>query len=264
MTKKEIRAVIIAGPEIIGQLHTAMALAFGKDNVACSFHPKDLFGLLKKMNPLALIIDPLLFHQAKIPPEDINAYRKNMHYRILAVYPTEESLAVREEMHSLNITKEYVKPTEFLTMIGEIPRLCTNRYVKVKQPLIENTTQNLERIFTECGFHCNTKGAPLIKEALFMMYFDQKLHYYGGGAKIFRELGEKYGYTPRIVERSIIRFLEASWNPITEKKFRAELNIPDSRPIEPLSFGNFTMIFDTYYSIKYGMAEKILKYPRNR
>ena len=261
--EKKIRVAIFVGPTLVTPIYETMCLTFGKENVAASVNPKDLFGIVKTLRPTTLIIEPELFHLAGMTPVDINAYRTRVHYKILAVYPTKNAAKVRDHMKELNITKEYLEPTEFLTMAKELPRLSTNKYVKVKEPLLQFTAENIDRIFTECGFHCNTKGAPLLKEALFQMYFDQDLHNYGGGVKLYRELGEKYGYTPRVVERSILRFLENSWSGDTERKFRAELNIPDRVSCLPLNFNNFTLLFDTYYSLKYGMAEKLLAFPRD-
>ncbi len=260
--KKKFRIAIIMGPQHITRVYQTMILAFGKENVARSMRPEDLFGILKQLHPTTLIIEPELFHLSGISPEDIKAYQKTMRYRILAVYPTEESLQARESMAGLDPEKEYIRPVEYLSMAEEIPKLCTNKYVKVKEPLQEATVRNIEQIFRKCEFHCNAKGAPLVMEALYKMYFDPDLHRRGGFLKIYTELSEKYGYPVRIVERSMIRFLEDSMSPRTEELLRKELNIPDCYQFFPMSFGRFTETFITYYCDKYSYPERILAYPR--
>ncbi|MBO5213968.1 MAG: hypothetical protein J6B86_04280 [Clostridia bacterium] len=260
--KKKFRIAILTSPRCITQINQAMCLSFGAHNVAHSMRAEDLFGILKRLRPTTLIIEPELFYEADISPADIRAYQSQIHYKIITVYPTEQSLEIREKMKGLNPVKEYICPKEYLSMTMEIPGLSTNKYVKVKVPLQESTVENLERIFRECEFRCNMKGAPLLQEALYMMYFDEDLHRWGGARKIYLHLSEKYGYSPRIVARSMLRFIESSWTPRTEQLLRKELNIPDSRRFDSLSFCNFTEIFNTYYSIKFGEPKKILAYPR--
>jgi hypothetical protein len=223
---------------------------------------EDLFAILKRLRPTTLIIEPELFCEAGISPQDIRAYQSTIRYKIITVYPTEQSLEFKDKMQGLNPVKEYILPKEFLSMAMEIPKLSTNKYVKVKVPLQENTIENLEHIFQKCEFRCNMKGAPLLKEALYMMYFNPDLHLRGGAKKIYSDLSKKYGYTPRIVARSMVRFIETSWSPRTEELFRKELDISPKREIKSLSFRNFTEIFNTYYTIKYGDPKNILAFPR--
>ncbi|MBO5247747.1 MAG: hypothetical protein J6B54_00415 [Clostridia bacterium] len=260
--KKKFRIAIFMGPKRITPVYQTMCLAFGRENVACSMRPEDLFGILKKLRPTTLIVEPELFYDTNVLPKDILAYQKQIHYHVLAVYSSKESLKIRDKMKDLNAKKEYICPKEYLSMVKEIPALSTNRYVKVKAPLEEYTAKNLDRILRECGFHCNMKGAPLMKEALYMMYFNPNLHLRGGAKTIYLHLSEKYGYTPRIVERSILRFLESSWTPQTEALLRRELNVSPGHSFSPLCFRRFTETFNTYYTIKYRDPEKILSFPR--
>lgn len=260
--KKKFRIAILTGPRCITPINQTMCLSFGKHNVAHSMRAEDLFGILKKLRPTTLIIEPELFCEAEISPADIRAYQSQIHYKIITVYPTEESLKYRDMMQGLNPVKEYVCPNEYLSMAMEIPGLSTNKYIKVKVPLQESTVENLARIFRECEFHCNMKGAPLLQEALYMMYFNPDLHRRGGAKKIYLHLSEKYGYSPRIVTRSIFRFIETSWTPRTEELLRKELNIPLSRRFDSLYFCNFTEIFNTYYTMKFGDPAEILAFPR--
>lgn len=260
--KKKIRVAIFMTPQYITPVSQTMNFAFGRDNVAHSMRAEDLFAILKQLRPTTLIIEPELFCEAGISPQDIRAYQTQIHYHIITVYPTEESLEFRDKMKGLNPEKEYICPEEYLSMAEEIPKLSTNKYIKVKAPLQQNTMENLDRIFRECEFHCNMKGAPLLKEALYMLYFNFDLHYRGGAKKIYTHLSEKYGYTTRVVERSMLRFLESSWSPRTEELLRKELNIPLTYSFMPLSFTRFTQIFNTYYTQKYKDPDKILAFPR--
>ncbi len=260
--KKKFRIAILMGPCCITPINQTMCLSFGKNNVVHSMRAEDLFGILKRLRPTTLIIEPELFYNAGISSKDIRAYQSQIHYKIITVYPTEQSLEFRDKMLGLNPVKEYICPKEYLSMAMEIPGLSTNKYIKVKVPLQESTVENLERIFKECEFHCNMKGAPLLQEALYMMYFNPDLHRRGGAKKIYLHLSEKYGYSPRIVARSMLRFIETSWTTRTEELLRKELNIPTSRQFDSLSFGNFTEIFNTYYTMKCGDPEEILAFPR--
>ncbi len=259
--KKEFRVAVFLGPKHISQMYRTMVLAFGKNNVQRSMIPEELFGILKQLRPTTVIMEPELFANSNIQAKDILAYQSRMHYRIIAVYPTEESMEFQYYAKELNPVKEYLPPVDHLTICREIPSLCTNKYVSVKKPLETWTQNNIMRILRECGFHCNAKGASLLAEALCMMYFDEDLHRLGGLKKIYTTLSEKYGYTPRIVERSMLRFIESSWTPETERKLREELKIY-GRPMTPLNFSNFTEIFNTYYSQKYGYPRDILSFPR--
>ncbi len=260
--KKKIRVAIFMNPQYITPVSLTMRLTFGKNNVAHSMRAEDLFAILKQLRPTTLIIEPELFCDAGISPQDILAYQTQIHYHIITVYPTRESLRFQDQMKELKPKKEYVCPEEYLSMAKEIPKLSTNNYIKVKAPLQKNTMENLDRIFQECGFHCNMKGAPLLKEALYMMYFNFDLHRRGGAKKIYLHLSEKYGYSTRIVERSILRFLEASWSPQTERLLREELNVPQRFQFTPLCFTRFTETFNTFYTMKYKDPDKILAFPR--
>lgn len=256
--KKQLRIAIFVSPQYVTPIYQTMLLAFGKSNVAYFLRAEDIFGALTQWKPTTLILEPELFHLAGISAEDICALQKKFRCKIVTVYPTEESLSVREAMAGLHSEKEYICPKEYLSMVMELPRLSTNRYVKVKRPLERETMENLDRIFRDCGFHCNMKGAPLLKEALYMMYFDPDLHKRGGGKKVVDRLAEKYGYSPRVVERSMIRFLESSWSYQTEQRLREELKIHESHSLTPLCFKQFTEIFNTYYTLKYKDPTKVL------
>lgn len=256
--KKEFRILIIVNPIRIAPLYRTMVLAFGKNNVTASCKPEELFALLKSKRPTTLILEPELFDSCGIGPDDINAYRKEMRYRILTVYYSETSLELQETYRTLNAEKEYFRPEEYLTMACELPKLSTAPYVKRKRPLQIHTEENIEMILQKCGFQSEAKGRPFLKDALYMLYFDPALHH-RGASKIYRALAEKYGTTPRIVERSILRFLENSWSPQTEASLRKELNVSGHHSFVPLNFGRFTEIFNTYYTIKFGAPETLLR-----
>ncbi len=253
------KTVIIVGPKYIKPLHDAMLLSYGPQRVVCSMHPKDIFGLLKQMRPKLLIIEPELFDLEGISAADINAYRNDMRYHIVTVYDTKSSLRVKEKYKALRPDLEYVAPKEFLTMTYDIPIHCRRVYVKVKEPLEKFTRENIHNIFVKCGFHCHIKGAAFMEEALYRMYFDPDLHLYGRTSKLYRQFAEEYGTTPRIVERSMQRFMDYSMKPAAEKQLKKELDIPDFRTFDPLNFRNFTLTFNTYYTLKFGFPEKILK-----
>lgn len=260
--KKQFRIVVIASSAILHNIQNTMMLAFGKENVSGSAKPEDLFALLKKLRPTTLIIEPELFYACGITPEDINAYRKEIKYRILTVYRREPESDLREQFSIIKPEKEYISPAEYLTMAMEIPKLCTNSYTYRRAPLEEATKKNLERIFRDCGFRSGLKGAQFTKEALLRLYFAPELHNNGGATKIYRELAGKYNTTPRIVERSILRYLESSWTPKTEELLRNELNVSDHYDFVPINFARFTQIFNTYYTIKYGNPTDLLATPK--
>lgn len=256
---KTFRIGIIVNFEYSDPLKNVMSLAFGKENVIASESPHDIFGILRTHKPHLLIIAPDLFERNRIRPEDICALRDRMHYKIAALYSTEKSLETRERFQALAPDREYILPKEYLTLTREIPALCTNPYEKRKKPLSDKTKDNLNRIFEECGFRTTLKGAPLLKDCLLAMYFDPSLHRWGGATKLYNTLAKKYGTTPRIAARSMLRFLETSWNPKTEELLRKELNIPDFYTFVPINFGRFTELFNTYYTIKYGDPGILLK-----
>ncbi len=256
--KKQFRIAIIADIPQIRDLSKVMVLAFGAENVKSSANPADLTGILKSLRPTTLIIAPDLFEVCGIKPSDINLLKKQLKYRILAIYPTETSLETRERFQDLMPEKEYIFPTDYLTIVSDIPRICTQKYTHRKAPLKEKTDETLEQIFRNCGFRCTTKGFLFLKEALICLYFDPDLHKSGGATKIYQRLSDKYGTSPRIVERSILRFLENSWSYATEQALREQLSIPEFYNFLPMSFGRFTQIFNTYYTIKYGDPEKLL------
>lgn len=257
--KKKFRVAIIASAPEVKTIYKTMCLAFGIDNVEFSLRPEDLFGMLKRLKPTTLIIEPELFYLCSMSPEDIKAYQKEIRYHILTVYPSTASLEIREHFSSLNPSKEYINPTEYLTMAMEIPKLCTNRYKRTKAPFKEETKKNLERILQECGFRKRIKGIKFLQEALCKLYFNPDLHKRGGATKIYQEIAIRHQTTPRIVERAILRCLESSWSNQTEQALRKELSIPDFYDFSPMNFGSFTQIFNTYYTIKYGEPEKNLK-----
>jgi len=261
--KKQFRIAILVNHEYSEYLTKVMSLAFGRNNVMSSDSPRDLFGLLNVLKPHLLIVAPDLFERHRIRPEDIVAYRKKMKYRIVALYSTEESLETKPRFEALKPDREYVMPKEYLTMIRDVPGLCSN-YVKRKQPLMEKTWENLDRIFRECGFRCDMKGYRFLKEALFEMYFNPALHRRGGATKLYNSMAEKYGTTPRIIARSMLRFLETSWDPKTEKALRHELNVPEFYSFVPINFGRFTEIFNTYYTIRYGDPRILLDSKKQR
>ena len=256
--KRKIKVVIIVNPVRIVPLYRTMVLAFGKENVVASCKPEELFGLLKRVRPTTLILEPELFDSCGIGPNDINAYRRDIRYQILTVYYSETALELEEAYRELRARKAYYRPEEYLTMAIELPKLSVGTYVKRKEPLQKKTEENIERILRKCGFQDGAKGRPFLKDALYMLYFDPSLHN-RGASKIYRSLAEKHDTTPRIVERAILRFLENSWSPQTERALRKELNVAEHHSFIPLNFGRFTEIFNTYYTIKYGDPEKILK-----
>lgn len=236
-----------------------MALIYGRENVIASPLPQQLFGILKQLRPTALIVAPDLFEQNRIAPEDINAYRKEMRYRVIALYRNEKALETKNRFSELQPDREYISPTEYFSMAKDIKSLCTNPYTKRKAPLKSKTEENLDRIFRECGFRNQMKGAAFLKEALCELYFNPNLHNTGGGAKLYRMIAKRHDTTPRIAERSIQRFLEQSWIPATEEALRRELAIPEFYSFHPIGFGKFTHIFNTYYTIKFGNPENLLK-----
>jgi len=260
--KKIIRIVLVLRPEILETTYQIFRLIFGRANVSATNDPTAITTLLLKTHPTTLILDPSLCKEFDVPPKEINVFRSKMHYHLLTVYPDEETAAAtRGEYRKLFEEKEYFYGFDAFSMAKEIPALSKNKVVPRRKILAKKTQDNLDRIFTECGFHCNAKGCAFLKECLFRMYYDPDLHRKGGAVKLYRELAEKYGTTPRIVERSILRFLESSWSAQTEAALRKELRIPAYRSFVPINFGRFTEIFNTYYTIKYGTPEANIRTP---
>lgn len=257
--KKQIRIAIFVDAVRSGYLTKTMALIFGKENVVSSLFPQHLFGILKTFRPTVLILAPNIFESCKIKPEDINAYRKEMKYRIVALYATEEALKTKERYAALRPNKEYFAPKDYFTMAKDIRAISTNPYTKRKEPLQNKTIENIKRIFETCGFHTNMKGAAFLEEALAEQYFNPSLHIKGGNTAIYKRLAKRHETTPRIIERSIQRFLEYSWKPEVEAALRNELKISEFYSFVPINFGRFTGIFNTYYTIKYGSPQEILR-----
>ncbi|MBQ4323039.1 MAG: hypothetical protein IJC19_03785 [Clostridia bacterium] len=256
--KKQFRVAVVADLPHIDYITQVMKLAFGQENVLASFSPEDLIPILKQLRPHALIITPDLFDRKGIQLPDIVEYRKEMKYRIVTLYLTENDLCLRNKFTKLRPDKEYIFPTEYLTIVQDIKKICTNTYTKRKHPLKEKTALRLREIFQTCNFRCDMKGAAFLQEALLLLYFDPSLHNTGGGAEIYRNLAADHKTTPRIIERSIQRFLETSWVPATEKALRKELAIPEFYSFVPINFGRFTELFNTYFTIKYGDPKQIL------
>ncbi len=121
--KKQLRIAIFVSAQNVIPIYQTMLLAFGKSNVAYFLRAEDIFGVLTQWKPTTLILEPELFHLARISPNDICALQKKIRYKIVALYPTEESLSVREAMTGLNPEKEYICPKEYLTMAMELPKL---------------------------------------------------------------------------------------------------------------------------------------------
>ncbi len=253
------RTVIVVGPKYIKNVYNAMVMSYGQDRVICSMHPRDLFGLMRKMKPKLLIVEPEIFDAVGISAADINAYLNEMQFHTVTLYASEEAAKLRDKYKELKPKLEYVNPKEFLSMTYDIPVYCRRIYEKVKEPVQNRTRENFHNILQDCGFHCHTKGAPFMEEALFRLYFNPDLHQYGGATRIYRELAEKYETTPRIAERSMQRFLDDSMKPEVDQKLHEALDIPAYRSFEPLNFRNFTIIFNTYYTLKYGFPEVVLK-----
>ena len=257
--KKIIRVGIFVNIKECEYLEQTMALVFGRENVFASPLPQQLFGVLKDFHPTVIIIAPDLFERNRISAEDINALRKQLRYRIIALYANREALEIKEHYENLKPDKEYICPTEFLTMATELRHICTNTYTQRKKPLREQTERNIRRILTDCGFRMKMKGALYLQEALLELYFKPALHNLGGNAQLYRALATRHETTPRIVERAIQRCLEQSLLPHTEETLHEELSIPDFYSLQPVGFGRFTQVFNTYYTIKYGDPEQLLK-----
>ena len=262
--KKKFRVVIIADRGKGEYIAKVMRLAFGRENVMESPRPEDLYGMVKLLNPTTVILSPFLFYRHNLQAEDINAFRKRWKFRVLTLYETEDALKYREFYKDLKPAKEYVAPTEYLTMALEIPKLCTTVYQPRKRPLQAKTQESIHRILENCGFHLNMKGAEFLQHALLRMYFDPSLHNNGGAATLYREIAEKKNTTPRIVQRSIQRFLETSLTAKSEEELRKALKIPDFYNFSPVNFGHFTQLFNTYFTILHGDPAQILKQPKKR
>ncbi len=262
--KKRYRIAIIAGPEHISVIRRTARLSFGKDNVLASMHPGDLLAILEKLHPTTLIIDPNLLDFYRVSPQDVVALKRRFRVHIICICAYPPTSEVEEIIRNLKPEKTLICPPEYLSLMSEIPLLSTNKYVKLKEPLRNKTAENIDYIFRECRFHCNAKGYRYLKEALFMILFNPDLQRYGGAKYIYNTLGEKYNETPRIVARSILRFLESSLTPEAEKKFREMLSIPPVTRLFPISFLHFTGIFTAYYGGTFGDPIKLLVYPRRR
>lgn len=262
--KKQFRIAIAVDRGQGEYLANVMRLTFGKENVMESPYPEDLYGMIQQLKPTTVIISPYLFYRHNIRAEDIESFRSKAKFRVLTLYETEKALEYREFYQKLNPVKEYVAPSEYLTMALEIPALCTTRYQQKKRPLQIKAAEEIRKILSDCGFHLNMKGADYLQSALLRMYFDPSLHNNGGGAKLYREIAEKQNTTPRIVQRSIQRFLETSLTAKCEEGLREALNIPDFYQFSPVNFGHFTQLFNTYFTILYGDPAKILKQNRKR
>ena len=262
---KQYRIAIIAGPEHISILNRTAQLSFGKENVLASMNPGDLLAILERLHPTTLLIDPNLLNFYDVSPKDVVALRHRFRLHTICVCAEKPKAEIKELIQKLKPEKTFICPSEYLTLMSEIPFLSTNKYVKFREPIINQVVENLEYIFTECGFHCNAKGFRYIKESLFMILLQPELQRYGGAKFIYNTLAEKYNDTPRIVARSMLRFLENSLNnPHVERKFREMLGIPEYTQLFPVSFLNFTGIFTAYYAGKFGDPVKLLIYKRRR
>lgn len=263
--KKQYRIAIIAGPEHLSVLNRTAQLSFGKENVLASMNPGELLAISERLHPTTLLIDPDLLYFYNISPNDVAALKHRFRFHIICVCSETPKGERKEILQKLKPEKTFVCPSEYITLMSEIPLLSTNQYVKFREPIINQATENLEYIFTECGFHCNAKGYRYLKESLFMILFNPELQRYGGAKHIYHTLAEKYNDTPRIVARSMIRFLENSLSsPNVEEKFREMLKIPEHTRLFPISFLNFTGIFTAYYGGKFGDPIKLLVYKRRR
>ena len=257
--KKQFRIAVFAPPEFISPLVRTLSLAFERDNVVGSTNPSDLFPVLSQLQPTTLILDPQLFVDYEISVEDVLAAKTRFRCHILIAHFLTSSDEICNYIQTLSPQKEYTFPIDYLGLISDIPRLSKNKYIKVKEPLKQKTRERIDEIFESCGFHCKTKGAPYLKEALFLLYFQPELHRWGGATTIYKTLSEKYGESPRIIERSMLRTIEFSLSAEGEKLLRQTLNIPEEHDFYPISFQSFTQTFNKYYSKKYGSAEKLLR-----
>ncbi len=262
--RKPLHIAIIVGPEQIAAISRTMKMYVGINNVLASVNPGDLLPIAEKLSPKALIIDPELLCDCDMTPQDILTMKRQYRFKIVTLSQEPPNRQVRSLIDQLCPEKEYVAPTEYLTMATELPELTLTKYVKRKELRLLQTQENIDAIFRECGFHCDTKGFVFLKEAIYMILLNPDLLRWGGGKFIYKTLSEKYGDSPRIVARSMIRFLELSMSPETEKQFRKKLQIPERTELFPLSFFRFTGIFTAYYAGVYEDPSQPIKYPRKR
>lgn len=256
--KKEFRVLIVATPLLGFQIFRVTAMKYGKDNVIYSFRPQDTYGLIRKLDPTTLFLEPRLFQSCSIPPQDILSYRRKRRIHTFTLYGSEEEKETCKEYRILNAKKEYVYPINPFDTLRDIPLLSKNEFVFRKKPLEEFTRKNLDEIFTECGLTKPVMGRQYLLDALYILYFNPDLQY-RGKSQIFRTLGERYGVKPRNVESAMERFLDQSWTVETEQKLRNKLKIADHHTFTPIYFGRFTEIFNTYYTLKYGRPQDIIR-----
>ena len=257
--KKQLRIALFLPPEIISPITRTLALAFGRENVLGSVNTSELFPILSQLRPTTLILDPKLFVDDNISVDDIITLKNRFRCHILIVHNQEESEEIHKFVQKMSPEKEYNCPINYLCLVEDLPHLSKKKYTKVKEPLQKETRKLMDEIFQTCGFHCKTKGASYLKEALFMLYFQPELHRYGGAKIIYDTLAEKYSQSPRIVERSILRTIEFSLSAEEENLLRQTLNIPEAHDFFPISFQSFTRTFIQYFSEKYGTAQKLLR-----
>ena len=261
--EKEYKAVLIVDLSEIDRAYKETALVLGPDNVTALTEPKQVFALLQMFHPEVLIIDPEFFLHSGVRLEDLEEHRKSRKYKIIALYPNREKDDRSKECGTLHADAEYAGEIDYLEVASQIPGLCKHSYIYRKTPLFHRTNEQICRILADCGFSARSFGFRWIAEALTMQYLDPDLLYFGGAQKIYQTIGEKYDKPPRIVERSIQRFLAASWTPQTRANLFAELQIPDH--YEPgVNFGDFTLLFSTYYTKKYGQAKIYLTKPKKK
>lgn len=250
--RKRFRVAAILDVAQVGDMDKILTLSFGRENVITSVHPQELQGILRRLKPTTLLMDPELFRDCGILPQDLLEQQKKGRFHILLVCPTERSVQAKFHYNILKISAEFLFPTNLLGIAEKIPQLSTNDYTYRTAPLQEETAKNISALFRDCGFRCNLKGAPLLTEALAYLYVNPDLHRHTGCKTIYEKLAAEHRISPRVAERSMLRFLESSWSADTENALRTKLSIPEFYDFTPLSFKRFTEIFNTYYTIKYG------------